>query len=175
MKKEQKITLPLTKKDLKLLPDIIEDDEDLITFIQSNGKPQGVLCLTNKRVLYLSKELNAKSISFGKHVGLTEITILLRNINSVRSKQQVLYGTAIITDSAQDYTFEKLTASELQRFVNLVKKQLNSPMQTKTQQAFNTPSNISSIDEIKKYKELLDLDIITKEEFDQKKKELLNL
>ena len=33
----------------------------------------------------------------------------------------------------------------------------------------------SNIDEVKKYKELLDIGAITKEEFDKKKKELLNL
>ena len=36
-------------------------------------------------------------------------------------------------------------------------------------------NNLSAADEIKKYKELLDLGIITQEEFDQKKKQLLNL
>lgn len=39
----------------------------------------------------------------------------------------------------------------------------------------NNDSNISSADEIKKYKELLDNGIITQEEFEQKKKQLLNL
>ena len=36
-------------------------------------------------------------------------------------------------------------------------------------------SNYSSADEIKKFKELLDMGAITQEEFDLKKKELLNL
>ncbi len=39
----------------------------------------------------------------------------------------------------------------------------------------NEESNINPIEEIKKYKELLDLNIINQEEFDNKKKELLNL
>ncbi len=35
--------------------------------------------------------------------------------------------------------------------------------------------NSSNIDELKKYKELLDMGAITQEEFNKKKKELLNL
>ena len=38
----------------------------------------------------------------------------------------------------------------------------------------NSNSNISVADEIKKFKELLDIGAITQEEFDAKKKELLS-
>jgi hypothetical protein len=41
--------------------------------------------------------------------------------------------------------------------------------------ANNTVNNISSADEIRKYKELLDDDIISQDEFNAKKKELLGL
>ena len=39
----------------------------------------------------------------------------------------------------------------------------------------NEQSAVSPVEELKKFKELLDLDIITQEEFDQKKKQLLGL
>ncbi|MBR5012842.1 MAG: SHOCT domain-containing protein [Clostridia bacterium] len=39
----------------------------------------------------------------------------------------------------------------------------------------NGQSAISSADELKKFKELLDMGVITQEEFDQKKKQLLGL
>ena len=41
--------------------------------------------------------------------------------------------------------------------------------------ANNTVNNISSADEIRKYKKLLDDDIISQDEFNAKKKELLGL
>ena len=41
--------------------------------------------------------------------------------------------------------------------------------------ANNTVNNTSSADEIRKYKELLDDDIISQDEFNAKKKELLGL
>ena len=55
---------------------------------------------------------------------------------------------------------------------------LNVPKNQQVEKTSYTPSmtNISSVaDEIKKYKELLDSGILTQEEFDKKKKELLNL
>lgn len=175
MKNDQKILLPLTRKDLKILPDIIDINEKLISFIQSNDKPQGVLCVTNKRLLYLSKELTTKNLMFGKRAGLVEKSIQLKNINSVQLKQQILYGTLLITDGAQTYNFEKLTAAELDRFVHFLKRQMDNPDEIKkTTKKRKTPS-IDGTEEIKKYKELLDLDIITQNEFDSKKKELLNL
>ncbi len=46
---------------------------------------------------------------------------------------------------------------------------------TKNNQQNNIASTTSVTDELKKYKELLDIGIITQEEFDSKKKQLLNL
>lgn len=172
MKNDQKILLPIVRKDLKILPEIIDINENLISFIQSNDKPQGVLCVTNKRLLYLSKELTTKNLMFGKRAGLVEKSIQLKNINSVQLKQQILYGTLLITDGAQTYNFEKLTAAELDRFVHFLKRQMDKPNEATKKR--KTPS-IDGTEEIKKYKELLDLDIISQNEFDSKKKELLNL
>jgi hypothetical protein len=39
----------------------------------------------------------------------------------------------------------------------------------------NVVNQISQADELKKYKELLDNNVITQEEFDKKKKQILNL
>ena len=44
-----------------------------------------------------------------------------------------------------------------------------------TEAIYPAPAQLSPADEIKKYKELLDMDIITQEEFDAKKKQLLGL
>jgi predicted Zn-dependent peptidase len=52
--------------------------------------------------------------------------------------------------------------------IKKVKKEKKAPVQVSIQQT-------SSADELKKYKELLDQGIITQEEFDAKKKQLLGL
>jgi predicted Zn-dependent peptidase len=60
-------------------------------------------------------------------------------------------------------------ASYIKSRIEEYKTAKNAPATTVIQNTF------SVADEIKKFKELLDMDIITQEEFDAKKKELLGL
>lgn len=57
--------------------------------------------------------------------------------------------------------------------VNKIKSKIEELIAS--QKATNTINPLSPADEIKKYKELLDAGIITQEEFEQKKKQLLGL
>ncbi len=64
----------------------------------------------------------------------------------------------------------------LREFEKLRKKEESGPADTpQNKQATFTPEGPDPYEELKKLKELLDLDIITKEEFDLKKKKLLDL
>ena len=47
-------------------------------------------------------------------------------------------------------------------------------MQRKNKNGQNVVTPLSAADELKKYKDLLDAGVITQEEFDEKKKQLLN-
>lgn len=65
--------------------------------------------------------------------------------------------------------FKKETANKTEEFYNLVMEKINNNKKA-------TPSSNGSVaDEIKKFKELLDAGAITQEEYDAKKKELLNM
>ena len=57
----------------------------------------------------------------------------------------------------------------------IIKAGMNATKQQEENIADSSSSNTSSLDEIKKLKELLDMNAITQEEFEAKKKELLNL
>ena len=56
-------------------------------------------------------------------------------------------------------------AAYVKKQVRLAKKNKNGP---------NVVTPLSAADELKKYKDLLDAGVITQEEFDKKKKQLLN-
>ena len=76
------------------------------------------------------------------------------------------------------YDTSKISNEKMTEIVNYIKKRIDiyksqKNIQPQTQVYATQP--YSPADEIKKYKELLDLDIITKEEFELKKKQLLNL
>lgn len=75
----------------------------------------------------------------------------------------------------------KITAESLKNFeeistvLNKLFNERKNSVVHNVQPAPVVINNSSNADEIKKYKELLDMGAITQEEFDQKKKELLNL
>ncbi len=80
-------------------------------------------------------------------------------------------------DAVQDDNSFTFTASELPMAKELQRK--IEERQSKSAQTVPTPAapaaSTSAADELKKYKELLDMDAITQEEYDAKKKQLLNL
>lgn len=80
------------------------------------------------------------------------------NLNSENSFV-IMKGVSNIEECKKAYEYIKTRIHEC-------KSKKNAPVVVNT---------LSAADEIKKYKELLDLGIITQEEFDQKKKQLLNL
>lgn len=65
-------------------------------------------------------------------------------------------------------TLNNLKAEEIKKYLENLILNKNAPQPT-------IISSSSNADEIKKYKELLDMGAITEEEFDQKKKQLLNI
>lgn len=167
MKKEKKINLPLMRKDLKLIPETIEFDEELILFILANTKPQGILCLTSHRLLYISAKLDMKTLLFGKNVGLNNKSIPLKKVQSISSEQGIIYSSVTVNDGTESFTFDKLTAPETKRFVNEVNKSLSNYSKIE-------PSSISSVaDELIKLKSLVESGFLSQSEFDKKKDELL--
>lgn len=83
-------------------------------------------------------------------------------------KDIVLINSKTKTDSS----LYKLSQGSLKSIVTKLDKIINPKIhETKTV----TANNLSNADEIRKFKELMDDGILTKEEFEMKKKELLNL
>ena len=154
-----------TKKEVKELPNIIHDDE-IITYATSgtlNGNTW-LIVSTNKRVIFLDK---------GMIFGLNQVEIPLSKINSIAHKKGLILGDIEIWDGASKMKITNVSKNTLVPFVNAVNKareELNKPQTQVIQQ-----QHISSADEILKFKALLDQGIITQEEFNQKKKELLGL
>ncbi len=72
------------------------------------------------------------------------------------------------------FTFDINTISneDMQTVADFIKKKID---QLKKQQNASVINPLSSADELKKYKELFDAGVLTQEEFEEKKKELLHL
>lgn len=122
--------------------------------------------ITNKRIMMVQKSAI---------VGEKFQTVLLDNINYITYNSGIALATITIDSVKEIFNvgLSKVVAQQLNNKIHELigklkyKSQSNSVLESKIE--------ISVADEIKKYKELLDMGALTQEEFDIKKKQLLNL
>ena len=95
---------------------------------------------------------------------------------SAISAVSVFKGIAVATASGKIQFLLVKNADKVYEELNnlLVKRQIPRSVQAQGE-IINSETDFSNINELKKYKELLDAEIITQEEFDAKKKQLLDL
>lgn len=96
-----------------------------------------------------------------------EIKITTKNIDN-----PVIYITLLNTEFKKDSFVYKTAYKSVQNILSKFQIIVN---QLENNSDIEKNENISVTDEIKKYKELLDMGAISQEEFDEKKKQLLNL
>ncbi|WP_314320987.1 MULTISPECIES: SHOCT domain-containing protein [Fusobacterium] len=140
----------------------LKDDEELLFFCQAKeGKIDGTLLITSKRVSFLK-------IAFLS--GVSSVSMNIDKINSVSKKKGMLTGELEIWDNSGNviYSIASGYLDTVENCINQAKKKVDSPKTT-------TVNQVSAADEILKFKNLLDQGIITQEEFDKKKKELLGV
>lgn len=137
---------------------VIDNNEELkIDFWNIKGKMAGILLFTNKRIIFCSSTIgNSKSKE-----------ILIKNIQSIDSKENSILGTGKLRIKGITDTF---LVDMYIKNINEVKKIINS---YKDESITTNVNQLSTADEILKFKNLLDQGIITQEEFEKKKKELL--
>lgn len=137
---------------------IVDNQEALkVDFFSIKGKLAGVLTITNKRVIFCNSVLGAVH---GKEISL-------KDIQSIDKKEVSFLGIGKFRIKGITETF----VMDISRkgIIEEIEKAINSNKQEK-----EYSNNISSADEIMKFKKLLDDGIITQEEFERKKQELLN-
>lgn len=123
-----------------------------------------VLAFTNKRVISKRGLLNIKVLDSP-----------IEKVNDVDVRQTMLgrilnYGSIIIKTSSSIYTFDYV--KDAIKFKNLL--MTTDRIQKVKIQENNQVSN-GNYDELSKLKDLLDKNVITQEEFDKKKKDILGL
>lgn len=117
------------------------------------------LTVTDKRVY--------GKIAFGKRVDLP-----IDSISSVALTMTLFYGVSIATSSGRITFYLIPKRDEVYKAISdlIIERQIKSKETVIKQE---TPQ--SNADELKKYKDLLDSGVITQEEFNEKKKQLLGL
>lgn len=152
-----------TKKEIKSLPDILDDNE-VVKYATSgfwNNNTVLMVC-TDQRIIFLNKNMI---------YGIDRNDIPLNTVNEVSYSSKILFATITITNGANTTVIEQVSKETAEPMVKAIKE---------AQQNYINKQNISvqlldEADQIRKFKSLLDDGIITEEEFEAKKKQLLGL
>ncbi len=99
-----------------------------------------------------------------------QIKITTRNLD-----KPIIYLTLINSETKKNGFIYKQASKCVQEILSKFQIVIDQIEQTQNESLNSRANNFSAADEVKKYKDLLDMGAITKEEFDMKKKELLKL
>ena len=158
-----------SKRQLKTLASMLHDDEKILYMTCTSRAfgpvlPYLMMC-TNYRVLIMQK-----GFVYGNDIK----QITLDKINAIDYHLSLMYGEFQIIDGAgKEIKIDKVPKKEVVKLVKTIQEAMSS-YQSKIS---NAPSNDSNngIDNLKQLKELADNGVITQEEFEAKKKQILGL
>lgn len=164
------------KLPFQMILDSLAPEEDIVLAVGANAGSIGktayqmmAVAFTNTRLLVAGKPNNL----IGSFMSAGVKSIKLDKVNSIG-----VFGMTVHMDTIGDedivigsYSPEirKNLSTEIQK---IVAEHQNAK---ESKHAATIVQQTSAADELKKFKELLDLGVITQEEFDSKKKQLLNL
>ncbi|MEG0619177.1 MAG: PH domain-containing protein [Bacilli bacterium] len=124
----------------------------------SNTIKSGVFLATNKRLFFYAK----------RTFGFDSETYLYQNISSLEVSKKFAGYTISFYASNNKVKMKMINFGDVESFVAFVKNRMDS------KNTIEPNDQIDVVQKLKDFKELLDLDIISQEEFDKKKQELLN-
>ena len=163
------MTQKWTLKHFTVAENQLNDDEKvLFAFVglynyvsATNHDSNFAIAVTNDRIIAGQKKLMGENVK----------TITRRNLNDISKTTGMIWGILTI-DTIKEKLNIATNKSEIDAIYNGVNKILFQDEIIISKTTTNTTTK-SPIEELKEYKELLDLDIITQEEFDKKKQEVL--
>jgi len=121
--------------------------------------------VTNKRLMYGQKKLFGEAY----HV------VMLEHLNDVSLKTGILAGEITIDSIKEKFVVYMSVKTEAQNVVQKLNDALLAFKASQNNSSAPAPTTPSSVDELRALKKLADDGIITAEEFDAKKKQLLGL
>ena len=164
-----------TKREVKELPKILNDNEIIKYGCSGFNNNNTLLCLcTNQRVLFLDK---------GLLYGIKSTEIPLDMVNGVSYEKGLIFGKIAITNGANVTKLEQITKKDAPIMADTIKKEsvnykesLQTPNSNNSSTQQKTSNNTDDlIKQLRELKNLVDEGILTEEEFNAKKKQLLGL
>jgi len=173
-RKYQVVNLSVFEKAFSEIEKMLRPDEDVLcAFTGSSAlrKNSSMLwfvgvALTNQRLLIGGQIKGLLKVSY------TAQSFNIENINAISQSWSAIGGDLIIDTLGDDIRI----GESARDVVNSIIVDFDTVLQSvKTPKSGAVIQQASAADELKKFKELLDMGVITQEEFDAKKKQLLGL
>lgn len=165
---ELEIAQRMVKKELKELPNVMYEGET-IEYLTSGTYDNNtwLIACTDKRILFLDK---------GMFFGCKQLEIPLEKINSIEATKGLFSGAITVWDGSGSMKIEILMKSSLQPFVAAVNRRreaLKQPFMHNVKVEEKKEEDF--IVQLERLAVLRDKGIVTEEEFQAKKKQILGL
>lgn len=156
------------KRELSRLHEILGDDEKVLELARGTyGSRVGLIVLTDQRILFYNEGWT----------GSINQDLPLRECRSVAVGSGVLYSSVLIQARDNSVAISKVIKEDAARIVKAARKQLHlvkTPQSAiQTQGLIDAAATKSPMEQLKQLGELRDAGIVTQEEFEAKKTELL--
>ena len=156
-----------TKKEIKYLPDIMTDDEEVLALTSGlmDGNTWLVVC-TGKRIIFLDK---------GMIYGLKQRETPLEKINSIEQKTGMIFGSIGIWDGAALMEIENIMKKTIRPFVESVNRAREALKAAEGgAQHSATPSNPDVASRLERLANLRDRGVLSDDEFQTQKDKILS-
>lgn len=153
----------LARREIKYLPEILKEEEKIL-YLTSGflGKKRWVVVCTDHRIIFLSKGLFWR---------LGQIETPLEKINAIEQKCGFWFGEIAIRDSSNRIVLTKAKKKTVKPFVAAVNQAIDGIRKKKP--SASTADDIAS--QIERLAALMEKGLLTQEEFQKKKTQLLGL
>jgi hypothetical protein len=156
-----------TKKEVRVLPELLDNDE-IVKYATSgfyNGNTVLMVC-TNQRILFIDK---------GMVYGMKSSEIPLDMVNSVNYDKGLLLGSISIVNGAVGTKIDNINKETAPKMVAAIKAARLEFMNKDQPVTITEQPKENMADKLRQLKSLLDDGILTQEEFDDKKKQILGI
>ena len=180
-----------TTKEIRYLETILKPGEEVLHVVSGLMSQNEVSISGNRKELMGSGSSNTATwlmaltdqriILLNRHflIGTEQIEIPLTSVNSIARQSRILFSSISIMHGSGGIIIDNVSKGCDKAFVdkanNAIEEAKNASTNRIVSAIENSYRNYSPADELKKYKELLDIGAITPAEFNAKKKQLLNL
>jgi len=154
----------LSKGDFKVIASMISEGESLgVGAYVKYGDAHGHLVATDSRLIWVNKSMFSTN---------SEV-LYYKKVSHIEYKGGLMSGSIKLTVGKKIYEFGDMPKERAKMFVTYVNEQINNPQSKKVNETTTKPNN--TYDDLEKLAKLKDQGIITEEEFNKKKKQILGI